>query len=93
MREEFRVAQNGSQFESRKNEITKRLVYSVLRLFIWKLSRKSVLFNFNFELMLLFTEYFKIVLERFRSSRLHYRYTGGILTVVEGLSRDTVRLF
>jgi hypothetical protein len=75
------------QFESRKNEIAKRLVYSViLRLFIylkiWKLSMRSVLLNFNFELMLLFTEYFKIVLERFRSSLLHYRYMGGILTVV-----------
>jgi hypothetical protein len=45
---------------------------------------RSVLFNFNFELMLLFTGYFKIVLDRFRSSLLHYRYmyTGGILTVV-----------
>jgi hypothetical protein len=43
---------------------------------------RSVLFNFNFELMLLFTEYIKIVLERFRSSLLHYRYMGGILTVV-----------
>jgi hypothetical protein len=34
--------------------------------------------------MLLFTEYFKIVLERFRSSLLHYRYMymDGILTVV-----------
>ena len=69
-----------------ENEITKRIVYSViLRLFIvpriWKLSMRSVLFNFNFELMLLFTEYFKIVLELFRSSLLHYRYTGGILTV------------
>jgi hypothetical protein len=38
--------------------------------------------NFNFELMLLFTEYFEIVVERFRSSLLRYRYTGGILTVV-----------
>jgi hypothetical protein len=71
---------------NRGKEITKRLVYSViLRLFIvlriLKLSMRSVLFNFNFELMLLFTEYFKIVLERFRSSLLHYRYTGGILTV------------
>ena len=70
-----------------ENEITKRLVYSViLRLFvvlrIWKLSMRSVLLNFNFELMLLFTVYFEIVLERFRSSLLHYRYTGGILTVV-----------
>jgi hypothetical protein len=35
---------------------------------------RSVLFSFNFELMLLFNEYFKIVLERFRSSLLHYRY-------------------
>jgi hypothetical protein len=61
MREEFRVAQNGSQFESRKNEITKRLSV-ILRLFIvlkiWKLLMRSVLFNLNFELMLLFTEYF-----------------------------------
>jgi hypothetical protein len=39
---------------------------------------RSVLFNFNFELMLLFTEYFKIVLERFRSSLLHYRYTRAV---------------
>ena len=81
---------SGTKWQSiwiEENEITKRLVYSViLRLFvvlrIWKLSMRSVLFNFNFELMLLFTEYFKIVLERFRSSLLHYRYTGGILTVV-----------
>jgi hypothetical protein len=47
-------------------------------LWIWKL----VLFNLSFELMLLFTECFEIVLERFRSSLLHYRYTGGIVTVV-----------
>jgi hypothetical protein len=70
-----------------ENEITKRLVYSIiLRLFIvlriWKLSMRSVLFKFNFELMMLFTEYFKIALERFRSSLLYYRYTGAILTVV-----------
>jgi hypothetical protein len=82
------VAKNDSL--NRRNKITKRLVYSViLGLFIvlriWKLSMRSVLFNFNFELnylMLLFSEYFKIVLERFCSSLLHYRYTGGILTVV-----------
>jgi hypothetical protein len=43
---------------------------------------RSVLFNFNFELMLLFTEYFEIVVERFRSSLLHYRYMDSILTVV-----------
>jgi hypothetical protein len=66
---------------------SKRIVYSViLQLFkvlrIGKLSMMSVLFNFSFELMLLFTEYFKIVLERFRSSLLHYRYMDGILTVV-----------
>jgi hypothetical protein len=47
---------------------------------------RSVLFNFNFELMLLFTEYFKIVLERFRSSLLHYRYMDGILSVVRACS-------
>jgi hypothetical protein len=74
---------NGSQIWIEETDITKRLIYSViLRLFIvwriWKLSMRSVLFNFNFELMLLFTEYFKIVLEQFRSSR----YTCGILTVV-----------
>jgi hypothetical protein len=68
-------------------DITKRLVYSfILHLFIvlriWKLSMRSVLLNFNFESMLLFTEYFKIVLERFRSSLLQYRYMDGILTVV-----------
>ena len=85
MREEFRVAQNGSQFESRKMKLQN--VYSViLRLLvvlrIWKLSMRSVLLNFNFELMLLFTVFLKIVLERFRSSLLHYRYMGGILTVV-----------
>jgi hypothetical protein len=51
-------------------------------LWIWKLSMRSVLFNFNFELMLLFTECFKIVLERFRSSLLHSRYMDGVLTVV-----------
>jgi hypothetical protein len=81
---------SGTKWQSiwiEENEITKHLVYSVvLRLSIvlwsWKLSMRSVLFNFNFELMLLFTEYFKIVLERFRSSLLHYRYMDGILTVV-----------
>jgi hypothetical protein len=72
---------------NRGKEITKRLVYSViLRLFIvfriLILSMRSVLFNFNFELMILFTEYFRIVVERFRSSLLHYRYTGSIQTVV-----------
>jgi hypothetical protein len=69
--------------------------------------KKVILLNFNFELMMLFTEYFRIVLERFPSSLLHYRYMGGIVTVLracpetqldysncgEGLSRDTVRLF
>jgi hypothetical protein len=50
---------------------------------ICKLSMRSVLFNFNFELILLFTECFKIVLERFRSRLLHCRYTGGILTYPE----------
>jgi hypothetical protein len=61
--------------------------YSVIfRLFIvlriWKLSMGSVLFNFNFELMLLFIGDFKIVLERFFSSLLHYRYMDSIQTVV-----------
>jgi hypothetical protein len=82
MREEFRVAKIWIE----EIEITKRLVYSViLHLFIllriWKLSMKSVLFNFDFELMLLFTEYFRIFQERFRSSLLHYWYMDGILTV------------
>jgi hypothetical protein len=48
------------------------------------------LFNFKFELMLLFTEYFKIVLERFRSSLLHYRYMDGILTVVRACPETTL---
>jgi hypothetical protein len=43
---------------------------------------RSDLFSFNLELMSLFTEYFKIVLDRFRSSLLHFGYTGGILSVV-----------
>jgi hypothetical protein len=78
---------NGSQIRIEEIDIIKRLVYSVILhllivLRIWKLSMRSVLINFNFELMLLFTEYFKIVLERFRSSLLHYRYMDGILTVV-----------
>jgi hypothetical protein len=77
LHKEFLVAKNGSLI--RGNEITKLLVYSlVLRFFIvlriCKLSMRSVLFNFNFELMLLFTEYFKIDLEQFRASLLHYRY-------------------
>jgi hypothetical protein len=50
----------------------------------------SVLFKFNFEMMLLFTEYFRIVLERFCSSLLHYRYTGGILTVVRACPETQV---
>jgi hypothetical protein len=78
---------NGSQILIEEIGITIRLVYSVIvHLFIvlriWKLSMRSVLFNFNFELMLLFIEYFKIILKRFRSSLLHYRYMDGILTVV-----------
>jgi hypothetical protein len=81
------VAKMSVKFESRRLILQKCLVYSViLNLFIvlriWKLSIRSVLFNFNFELMLLFTEYFKIVLERFHSNLLHYRYMHGILTVV-----------
>jgi hypothetical protein len=61
MREEFRVAKNGSQIWIEEIDITKRLVYSViLRFFIvlwvYKLSLRLVLLNFNFELMLLFTE-------------------------------------
>jgi hypothetical protein len=39
-------------------------------------------FNFNFELMLLFIGDFKIAPERFRSGLLHYRYMDGILTLV-----------
>jgi hypothetical protein len=81
------TGKNGSQIWIEEIGITKRLAYSViLHLFIvlriWKLSTRSVSFNFKFELMLLFTEYFKIVLERFRSSLLHYTYMDGILTVV-----------
>jgi hypothetical protein len=85
MREEFRVAKWQSDLIE-EIDITKRLIYSVILhpfivLRIWKLRLRSVLFNFNFELMLLFTECCKIVLERFRSSLLHYRDMDDILTV------------
>jgi hypothetical protein len=60
---------NGSQIWIEEIDITKCLIYSVILclfivLRIWKLSMRSVLFNFNFALMLLFTENLKIDLDR-----------------------------
>jgi hypothetical protein len=42
---------------------------------------------------MLFTEYFKIVQERFRYFLLHYRYTGGILTVVRACPETQLDYF
>jgi hypothetical protein len=88
------VAKMAVKFESKKFYLVCSVI---LRLFIvlrvWKLSGGQFLFNFNFELMLLFIGDFKIVLERFRSSPLHYRYNMDGSNLGEGLSQDTVRLF
>jgi hypothetical protein len=98
MREEFWVAK-WQLVWIEESEIIKCLVYSVmLHLFIvlriLKLSMRSVLFNLivtlNWSCYSMNIIILKLFWSIFRSFLLHYRYTGGILTVVRACSETQI---